>query len=1057
MIKQSYIIVAPEFAPNSAGVTVLHKLAFLLNSAGYPAYIYNNYSPPPWSSPTISTENGKKLIEEGAIIVYPEVVSGNPLQGRVVARYILNSPGLLGGEKEYDPAEICFCYVNSLLQPGMENDRILYIPVIDTSVFFNNHQPKTIDYLVYFGKHKKVGGYPESKIIYRHKPSRPELGKLLRKCKKLICYDNFTALSTEATLCGCPVVIIPDGTRQKGALEEGGFGLNGIAWGNSPEEFIHAENTLDKATERLSSMEAKVQQNLQNFIAITQAAAQEICDKPKTNSLSIIIPNYNGSELLKTNLPTLIESLSSKMDYEIIIVDNGSTDGSQQFIQTTYPLVQLISFDKPIGFARACNAGAKSAKKDLLFFLNNDVKINRDFSYSILQHFMDKQVFAVTPKVLRPTQGNITESLILGNFAGGIINAIFTPYQKLDLPSKPLMTFSVCGAAFIACREKFWLLNGFDEMLSPYYYEETDLSYRAQKFGWKIIYDPSTSVFHLHNQTIGKQRNNSQALWSYRKNQFLCVWKNIHDQRMLFKHVFIMLIPKLLVPNIIDWKAFISAMQQLPQVMKERSRQRLLRRITNNDIQAGQRKTINYLTDREVFNLAAGQAKYIELLPKVKNILVIRPDAIGDMVLTLPAIQTLKKHFPKASITVLAKNYTAPLLLSHPAVDHVIQNFELAKCKFDLSINFYNEFKDTWATFKARIPYRLGDSSRILTGWMNNLRVFRNWDDISKHEVMQNLALLAPLGIQDKDDKPHLTIDAEAGKRIRAKLLSAGYIVEEKLLGIHVGGKNSNNKPWNTAGYIEVINWFAQKEKCKVVLLGGGESTSMAEEICHLCQYKPINLTGQTTLEELIALIGQSTLYFGNDGGPTHIAAALNIPLVALFLAKRAKPLRYGPWKTRHIIIKNFSQCDRVCNPPTCSETICSNEISAKQVISALEEILAGKGFEDAKTIQNHWLQKSLSITLINNSKQPFALEEANQLFKHFSQQGFQVQLVSGYSPKRLIAHFIKNDTNIIYHAGTKGTINTFMAWMLTGFFQSNKAKWFRNKNKLVAYCSYIL
>src|SRR3989339_363415 len=123
---------------------------------------------------------------------------------------------------------------------------------------------------------------------------------------------------------------------------------------------------------------------------------------------------------------------------------------------------------------------------------------------------------------------------------------------------------------------------------------------------------------------------------------------------------------------------------------------------------------------------------------KIKKILVIRPDAIGDVVLTLPAVHALRQHFPKAKITVLAREYTAPLLLNHPDIDQVIFDYDLKKFKFDLSVNYYNQFKDTYAVFRAGIPYRLGDSSRILTGWMNNLRVFRKWNDKTRHEVDLN-------------------------------------------------------------------------------------------------------------------------------------------------------------------------------------------------------------------------------------------------------------------------------------------------------------------------------
>ena len=282
MSGQPYIVHISHYFYGSAGTRVLHKLCHLLNQAGEKAFIYGEKTKtnPAWNTPTIPAARSRKLIAAGAIVVYPEVVSGNPLLAKTVVRYILNNPGLLGGDKTYAASEILFCYVKPLLQPGMAPDRVLFIPAAATRLFYNNNQKRDIEYLVYFGKHKKVRGYPEKFTIYRHKPKTEVLADLLRRCKKLISYDNFTALTFEATLCGCPVVIIPDGSRKKEDLEENGFGLNGIAWGDSPEEFRKALRTLPQAAGRLKMLEAGAQTAIANFIAVTQTAAEKRKNDP---------------------------------------------------------------------------------------------------------------------------------------------------------------------------------------------------------------------------------------------------------------------------------------------------------------------------------------------------------------------------------------------------------------------------------------------------------------------------------------------------------------------------------------------------------------------------------------------------------------------------------------------------------------------------------------------------------------------------------------------------------------------------------------------------------
>lgn len=274
---QPYIIWTPPYFHRSAGIRVLHKLAYLLNKAGQRAFIYINKTNPKWRVPRISKRKAQKLIDQGAIVVYPEIVPGNPLGAKTVARYILNNPGLLGGDKTYDANEILFCYGKHLLQPGMTKDRILVIPAIRTDVFYRDDKVKrNIDYLVYFGKHPVVGNYPKKSIITSTKPSKPaKLGQMLRRCKKLISYDNLTVLTFEATLCGCPVVMIPDGFRTRDELENAGFGFNGIAWGESPEEWNKALATLDQAPKILEQVNQQAIIALQRFIAITQNEAKK--------------------------------------------------------------------------------------------------------------------------------------------------------------------------------------------------------------------------------------------------------------------------------------------------------------------------------------------------------------------------------------------------------------------------------------------------------------------------------------------------------------------------------------------------------------------------------------------------------------------------------------------------------------------------------------------------------------------------------------------------------------------------------------------------------------
>ncbi|MBI5400099.1 glycosyltransferase family 9 protein [Candidatus Saganbacteria bacterium] len=323
---------------------------------------------------------------------------------------------------------------------------------------------------------------------------------------------------------------------------------------------------------------------------------------------------------------------------------------------------------------------------------------------------------------------------------------------------------------------------------------------------------------------------------------------------------------------------------------------------------------------------------------KIKNILIIRPDAIGDLVLTLPAIQAIRKNFPGAKITVLAREYTRPLLANHPAIDEIICDYDLKKYNFDLSINFYNQFQDTWAAFKAKIPSRLGDSSRVLTSWMNNLRVFRHWEDQNRHEIDLNFALLAPLGIKDRPEKPKLVIAPDSLAKIKTLLERNAVSSGDRLAGLHIGAATSRS--WTIEGFAKIADWLAKEKNYRVIILGGEAELCRAKKMAELLHCRFINFVGQLPLADLVAMISRLNFYLGMDTGPSHIAAALNIPLVMLFLNKQAPPTRWGPFKVRHLTVARQKG---------------EENIPAERVAAACDTVIQGQGALTPEEAFLHW------------------------------------------------------------------------------------------------------
>jgi hypothetical protein len=275
-----YVIAAPPFEPVSAGICCLYRLCDELNRRGFRSYIAGSRKTAPHlAAPLISWEAGMALCRRGYIAVYPETVIGNPLRAGCVARWVLNRPGLLGGEMVYGGSEMVF-YYSEAYRPYIAN-RVagkIYMPTIDEEIFFCDDGDLSRRSLecFYVGKsHCKEGIFDRRRAfeITRRTPPKRELGNLFRASRLLYCFDNSTILIFEALMCGCPVVVIPDGTQTKGDFEQLELGMSGIAWG--PEELPGLTVDLPKLRERYQRVKRDFQTQLDAFVAITQAGQSD--------------------------------------------------------------------------------------------------------------------------------------------------------------------------------------------------------------------------------------------------------------------------------------------------------------------------------------------------------------------------------------------------------------------------------------------------------------------------------------------------------------------------------------------------------------------------------------------------------------------------------------------------------------------------------------------------------------------------------------------------------------------------------------------------------------
>ena len=210
--------------------------------------------------------------------------------------------------------------------------------------------------------------------------------------------------------------------------------------------------------------------------------------------VSVIIVNFNGRKYLEDCLKSLM-----KIDYkhfEIIIVDNNSTDDSIEFVKRNYPSAIIIKLDKNYGFAEPNNIGAKNAKGDFLLFLNNDTEVEPDFIGEMVKVLQEDSKIAICQSLLLKPNGQVDSS-------GDFIDTLGRCYSSKDKAKEVKKILSARAASMMIRKESFWDLGGFDKKFFASY-EDIDLGWRAWLWGYKIVLVPNSIVHHKGGQTVEK-------------------------------------------------------------------------------------------------------------------------------------------------------------------------------------------------------------------------------------------------------------------------------------------------------------------------------------------------------------------------------------------------------------------------------------------------------------------------------------------------------------------------------------------------------------------------
>jgi GT2 family glycosyltransferase len=355
-----------------------------------------------------------------------------------------------------------------------------------------------------------------------------------------------------------------------------------------------------------------------------------------SSGVSIVIPTWNGIALLKQFLPSVIEAATCYTEQfsapvEIIIVDDDSTDETIEWLvsegfsgkgsgkpyqglkpfhefntaisnsehltnQTLIPALHFVRNETNRGFGETCNRGFEAANYPLVLLLNNDVEIARDSVFPLVENFADENVFAAHCRVFELDGGRECGTGKLGGFARGFLRVHRSYAWPGDqAPSKierkkgnkrALYSMFAGGGSAMFDREKFFAFGGFEPLLSPFYWEDVELSYRAWKRGFKVMYEPRAVARHRVSSTIGKMKR-SKVKKIEQRNRLIFHWINLHDKKMLASHIAWMILVTLTAPLRLR-PGFISsvamAIKSLPQILCRRREEKRAAKRSDRDV-----------------------------------------------------------------------------------------------------------------------------------------------------------------------------------------------------------------------------------------------------------------------------------------------------------------------------------------------------------------------------------------------------------------------------------------------------------------------------------------
>jgi ADP-heptose:LPS heptosyltransferase/GT2 family glycosyltransferase len=627
-----------------------------------------------------------------------------------------------------------------------------------------------------------------------------------------------------------------------------------------------ARRTESRMVERAALQQAMRRRKIRGSlapgpIASTWRVQREIAGPVAGQMVSIIIPTVASRGFIRTAIES-IRAHTAWPAYEIVVLDNIPANGSAGQLEWKAWIAGaadvVVEITDAFNWSRFNNVGALAAGGSYLLFLNDDIEVtDKNWLHGLMEQAQRPEIGVVGPQLLYPDGRVQHAGMFLARQAGRHAFRFYPADEPgpfgLALTQRDVI--SVTGACMMIRREVFDRLGGFDEAHAVVN-NDLDFSLRARAAGFAVIYTPSVSL--IHHEMVSR----ADLADTHDSGAFLAAWGDLFLKGDPF-------FSRWFSPDFDD-----------------------------------------YLPDSEPVKVFT-TGHPLMARERIRRILAVKVDHIGDFIIAFPAFQRLKEIFPDAELSVLAAKASVSLAALEPAIDRVIEfNFYHARSEKGRRTTSKKELAELRARllperFDLAIDLRRqGDTRPILqsTGarWLAGFdRGYEHrWLDIAiefegdvalawkrSHAGDSLIGLVDALAAQCRADRTVIrghVARAEDQAALR-HLVPAMAASDGPVVAVHTGA-GALNKQWPSASFAGLIDLLIGELAARVVVIGGADEAAFAQGVVRSVRRREAvaSLVGKTSLRDLPSVLRAADLYIGNDSGPKHIAAALGVPTIGV-------------------------------------------------------------------------------------------------------------------------------------------------------------------------------